>query len=105
MPQFVLEIGTEEMPARFVPALSRELAALFAGRLKRERLEYAALHTFATPRRITAVVEELAAMQPREEEEAVGPPSRIAYAEDGALTKAGQGFAKSQNVDEASLYV
>ena len=104
MAEFILEIGTEEMPARFVPKLAGELKAVFAKLLDEAMVENGGVETYATPRRITAHVADIAAAQRQEEETVTGPPTRIAYDEDGNLTKAGAGFAKTQGVAEDALY-
>jgi len=104
MSEFILEIGTEEMPARFVPRLGEELIEIFERLLAEARIDHAGVRAFATPRRLVAHVSGLALTQRLEEEIVSGPPTRIAYA-DGRLTKAGLGFAKTQGVDEADLFV
>lgn len=104
MAEFILEIGTEEMPARFVPKLAAELKETFAKLLDESMVEYDSVATYATPRRITAHVVDIAETQRQEEETVSGPPVRIAYDEDGNLTKAGQGFAKTQGVSEDDLF-
>jgi len=104
MSEFILEIGTEEMPARFVPRLGEELVELFERLLAEARIDHAGVRAFATPRRLVAHVSGLALTQRLEEEIVSGPPVRIAYA-DGKLTKAGEGFAKTQGVAEADLFV
>ncbi|QJB57806.1 glycine--tRNA ligase subunit beta [Pseudodesulfovibrio sp. zrk46] len=104
MAEFILEIGTEEMPARFVPKLAAELKETFAKLLDEAMVENGGVATYATPRRITAHVATIADTQRQEEETVTGPPTRIAYDEEGNLTKAGAGFAKTQGVDEADLF-
>lgn len=104
MAEFILEIGTEEMPARFVPKLAAELKAVFVELLGEAMVENGGVETYATPRRITAHVATIADAQRQEEETVTGPPVRIAYDDDGNLTKAGAGFAKTQGVDEADLF-
>lgn len=104
MSEFILEIGTEEMPARFVPGLGAELEELFARLLGEARIDHAGVKAYATPRRLVAHVSGLALTQRLEEEVVSGPPVKIAYV-DGKLTKAGEGFAKTQGVAEADLFV
>jgi glycyl-tRNA synthetase beta chain len=104
MAEFILEIGTEEMPARFVPKLAVELKGIFAKQLDEAMVENGGVETYATPRRIIAYVSSLADAQRQEEETVTGPPTRIAYDGDGNLTKAGQGFAKTQGVSEDALF-
>lgn len=104
MAEFILEIGTEEMPARFVPKLAVELEKVFGKLLDDAMVENGGVVTYATPRRITAHVASIADAQRKEEETVTGPPVRIAYDDDGNLTKAGQGFAKTQGVAVDALY-
>ncbi len=104
MSEFILEIGMEEMPARFVPKLADELAGLLSGYLAEGMVDFGKVETFATPRRLTAFVRNIASEQRREEEEVTGPPARVAYDGEGKLTKAGLGFAKSQGLEVGDLY-
>ncbi|MBI5520954.1 MAG: glycine--tRNA ligase subunit beta [Desulfovibrio sp.] len=104
MSEFILEIGTEEMPARFVPRLGEELVELFERLLAEQKIDHGGVRAFATPRRLVAHVSALSLTQRLEEEVVSGPPVKIAYA-DGKLTKAGEGFAKTQGVAEADLFV
>ncbi|MHC1751831.1 glycine--tRNA ligase subunit beta [Humidesulfovibrio sp.] len=104
MSEFILEIGTEEMPARFVPRLGEELVELFERLLSEARIDHGGVKAYATPRRLVAHVSSLALSQRLEEEIVSGPPVKIAYA-DGKLTKAGEGFAKTQGVTEAELFI
>lgn len=104
MSEFILEIGTEEMPARFVPRLGEELVELFERLLAEARIDHGGVRAFATPRRLVAHVSALSLVQRLEEEVVSGPPVKIAYV-DGKLTKAGEGFAKTQGVAEADLFV
>ncbi|WP_419787825.1 glycine--tRNA ligase subunit beta [Pseudodesulfovibrio sp.] len=104
MAEFILEIGTEEMPARFVPKLAEELKAAFADLLTGAMVENGGVDTYATPRRIVAHVAEMAENQRKQEETVTGPPVRIAYDADGNLTKAGDGFAKTQGVAPEALF-
>jgi glycyl-tRNA synthetase beta chain len=105
MPEFILEIGTEELPARFFPRLHEELGEAVAKAFEERRIDFSGVRTFATPRRIVLHVAEVASAQRREEELLTGPPSRIAFGPDGAPTKAALGFAKTQGVDIADCFV
>ena len=104
MAEFILEIGTEEMPARFVPKLAAELEEAFAKALAESMVENEGVTCYATPRRITAHVPSLALSQLTQEETVTGPPVNIAFDGEGNLTKAGQGFAKTQGVAEDALF-
>jgi glycyl-tRNA synthetase beta chain len=105
MSHFVFEIGVEEMPARFLPLLDRELRERFSALLSEAGLAHAGVTTASTPRRLVVDITGLAAVQKTEEIVVSGPPARIALDADGKPTKAGLGFAKSQNVDFAQVYV
>jgi glycyl-tRNA synthetase beta chain len=105
MRHFVLEIGVEEMPARFLPLLDRELAERFSALLFEAGLAYDRVATASTPRRLVVDITGLSAVQKTEEIVVSGPPVRIAFDADGNPTKAGLGFAKSQNVEFDQIYV
>lgn len=105
MPRFVLEIGTEEMPARFLPGLEQALHKELAARLAEARLDLSDLKTYATPRRLVACIAELAAVQPLGEELVMGPPRKVAYDAQGQPTKAAQGFAKTQGVPLEDCFI
>ena len=105
MSHFVLEIGVEEMPARFLPLLDRELRERFEALLGEAGLGFGRVASFSTPRRLVVDITGLAAVQKTEEIVVSGPPVRIALDADGKPTKAGLGFAKSQNVEFDQVYV
>lgn len=105
MAHFVLEIGVEEMPARFLASLDRELAERFSSCLNEAGLAVAAVSTASTPRRLVVDIADVPPVQATEEIVVSGPPARIAFDAEGKPTKAGLGFAKSQNVDFDQIYV
>ncbi|NJB66765.1 glycyl-tRNA synthetase beta chain [Desulfobaculum xiamenense] len=105
MSRIVLEIGTEEIPARFFPGLHEELGALVGKALADAKVDVGEMKTFATPRRTVLIADGVAADQRREEELVTGPPRRIAYDANGEPTKAALGFAKTQGVDIADCFV
>ena len=96
--EFLLEIGTEEIPARFIPPAMEEMAASFRKKLAQERLEVGEIITWGTPRRLTLVARDMAEAQSEVTQEMVGPPKAVAYGPDGKPTKALSGFAKAQGV-------
>jgi glycyl-tRNA synthetase beta chain len=112
MPDFLLEIGCEEIPARMIDAASAELRERVAKILVGERLtgplswdESAEaddpgglVRSFATPRRLAVLVREVVAQQPDRHEHVGGPSFEIAF-KDGRPTKAAVAFAKRVNVD------
>ena len=105
MPEFILEIGAEELPARYFPALNQELGTLLDKALDRAMIDHSPVETYATPRRIVARAADLAESQRSEVELVTGPPRKIAYDADGNPTKAAQGFAKTQGVDLAEAFL
>ncbi len=105
MSHFILEIGIEEMPARFLPILEQALQDGFAQRLADARLTHGVITTLSTPRRLFLDCTDMAEVQEREEVEVTGPPARIAFDDKGEPTKAGLGFARSQQVDMKDVYV
>jgi glycyl-tRNA synthetase beta chain len=99
----LLEIGTEEMPARFVGPASHQLRAAIATLLATEHLPATSLRTWATPRRIAVLGAGIPARQPDAEREIRGPAAKAAYAEDGKPTRAAEGFARSVGVPVEAL--
>jgi len=102
---FLLEIGTEELPAAFLPQALQDLATLGRKLFAECRLEYGALRTVGTPRRLTLLVEGLQAQQASLTQEILGPPVSAALDASGQPTKAAQGFAKSQGVPVDQLRI
>lgn len=101
--QLLLEIGTEELPAGFVPQALQDLERLLTEELRQARIDCGAVQTFATPRRLTIAVADVARLQQRQELEITGPPARIAYDQEGRPTKAAEGFARTNGVEVADL--
>jgi len=105
MADLLLEIGTEELPARFVlPALA-QLADALGSALGEALGSTPTVTTLGTHRRLTAFVAGLPAAQPAREELVVGPPAGIAFDDAGEPTKAALGFARSQGVEAKDLEV
>ncbi len=103
MLRFVLEIGTEELPARFLPDLEAELAERFSAALDKDGVEHGGASVMTTPRR--AVLQaDLAPASARREELVMGPPVKVAYDSQGNLTKAAEGFARTQGVAVSDLF-
>jgi glycyl-tRNA synthetase beta chain len=102
--EFLLEIGTEEIPAGFCHVAGPGLLSLFAKLLESARIPHDSLANYATPRRLilTARIE---SQQPPVEIERTGPPKASAFDDKGNPTKAAIGFAKSQGVDVADLEI
>src|SRR6266478_5953494 len=103
MPDFLLEIGCEEIPARMIGAASRELRERLKTLLQRERLEPAgAISNLDTPRRLAVLASGMPSSQPDITEQVNGPSAQIAYKE-GQPTPAAHAFAKKVGVDVGKL--
>ncbi|HHY14482.1 MAG TPA: glycine--tRNA ligase subunit beta [Firmicutes bacterium] len=96
MHDFLLELGFEELPARFVPGALTSLSKAIRKGLRDERLAHGEVQEFSTPRRLAVLIKDLQAKQADLEMEVKGPPKNIAYDDRGQLTRAGQGFLRSQ---------
>jgi glycyl-tRNA synthetase beta chain len=104
MARFVLEIGFEELPSRFLPVLESELDKRMSDALVARQLNFAILAVAVTPRRAAIMIKDLDAVQPVIAEEIVGPPVGIAYDAKGELTRAALGFAAGKGVPVEFLY-
>ncbi|CDF36748.1 unnamed protein product [Chondrus crispus] len=101
---FVFEIGLEELPASDVPSTISQVKTLLSEILSAEKLSHSALEVNGTPRRVCALVKGLKTRQEDESMRIRGPPLRIAL-KDGKMTKAAQGFKRSQGVDDSCIEV
>ncbi len=99
----ILEIGTEELPARFINPAVKLLKNLAEKKLKDALLSFKEVKTAGTLRRLTLFVKELAEKQPDREEEVLGPPKKVGLDEKGNFTKAVIGFAKKLEVPPEEL--
>jgi glycyl-tRNA synthetase beta chain len=100
---FLLEIGTEEIPARFLGPALAELKEMAGNALCEQRLGYENVATFGTPRRLVLYVGGMAAVQDSFIQEVKGPAARVAFKPDGSPTRAASGFAAGQGVAVADL--
>ena len=102
---FLLEIGTEEIPARFLPPaitmLKENTEAIFNEYL----IEYSDIRTYATPRRLSLLVKGIHQTQKDRIREIFGPSKKASFDEKGNPTKAVIGFANSQGIDVSDLTV
>ena len=97
--ELLIEIGVEELPAAWLPALTRQLAERVEARLNEHRVPPGApVESFSTPRRLTARVARIAERQEDLDETINGPPVSAAFGPDGQPTPAALGFAKKQGV-------
>jgi len=99
MLSFVLEIGTEELPARFLANAEKELAERFSAALGELGLTFSGLTLCATPRRLILHVSQMSEAAITREEVFTGPPLKAAFDMGGRPTRAAEGFAKTQGVE------
>ncbi|OCR02265.1 glycine--tRNA ligase subunit beta [Oscillatoriales cyanobacterium USR001] len=104
MATFLLEVGTEELPASFVGEAIAQWQRLIPAAIAEESLTYDAINVYGTPRRLAVVISGLPTQQSDRTEEIKGPPAASAF-KDGKPTKAAEGFAKKQGVEINSLEV
>lgn len=105
MSKYLLEIGVEELPYKFIPSAINQLKDGFSKFLNDNHIEFANINVMATPRRLAVIIDGLADAQPDSEKVFKGPIKKIAYDDNGNLTKAGEGFAKKNGINPEDLYV
>ena len=97
--ELLIEIGVEELPAGWLPALTRQIADRVGTRLTDLRIPAGApIESYATPRRLAARVARIAERQDDLDETITGPPVSAAFGADGQPTPAALGFARKQGV-------
>ncbi|MDO5089522.1 MAG: glycine--tRNA ligase subunit beta [Leptotrichiaceae bacterium] len=101
---FLFEIGLEELPSRYINEAEADLEKLIKVELKNERISFSDVESFSTPRRIAVIVKDISEKQEDLNKKSVGPSVDIAY-KDGKLTKAGEGFVKSQNAENEDIKI
>ena len=105
MSKYLFEVGVEELPYKFIPMAITQLENGFKSFLESNNVKYENIKVMATPRRLAVIVSGLANSQPDTEKIVKGPIANIAYDGNQNLTKAGEGFAKKNGVEEKDLYV
>lgn len=100
---FLLEIGTEEMPSAPLMNAQSQLGKLVADGLKSAGLSHGEVRTLSTPRRLTAIVNGVATATEEIHEVKRGPAAKIAFDAEGRPTKAAQGFARKNGVAPEDL--
>lgn len=103
--ELFLEIGTEEIPAGFLPKAMADMEALIRKEFESARVEFGTVRTFATPRRLALAVGAVAEQQPTLQVKAMGPARQHAFDAAGNPTKAAEGFARGQGVAVGELKI
>lgn len=91
MEKLLFEIGTEEIPAKFMPGILKQLQELAAGKMQELRIPFENIKVYGTPRRMTFIAEGVAEAQADSTIEAKGPSAKIAFVS-GAPSKAAIGL-------------
>ena len=105
MNKYLLEIGVEELPCNFIPDAQKQLKSGFEKFIKDNGISFSSIRTFATPRRLTVLIDGLPDKKDDITKVVKGPISNIAYDKDGNLSPAGMGFAKKNGVNPENLFV
>lgn len=100
----LLEIGLEELPARFIDHATDQFVHQAKKWLTENRIQFENIQSFSTPRRLAIRIENISAEQKTLFEEVRGPALQIAQTEDGSWSKAAIGFAKGQGKGVNDLY-
>ncbi|MDQ0218272.1 glycine--tRNA ligase subunit beta [Peribacillus cavernae] len=100
----LVEIGLEEMPARFVTSSMNQLSKKMEKWLNEKAIEFDHINMFSTPRRLAVLVKGVAEAQKDIHEEAKGPAKKIARDESGNWSKAAIGFTRGQGVSVDDIY-
>lgn len=105
MGKYLLEIGTEEMPYKFMGQGIEQLKSGFEKFFEDNKIKFKSVDVYATPRRFAVIVSDLQDKQPDEEKVIKGPPKKVAYDENGNLSQAGKGFLQKNGVGEKEAYL
>lgn len=105
MSKYLLEVGTEELPYKFIPSAIEQLNKGFTTFLNDNKVKFSDIKVYATPRRLAVIVDGLENKTEDEEKIVKGPIAKVAFDEAGNLTKAGEGFARKNNLSKEDLYV
>jgi glycyl-tRNA synthetase beta chain len=100
---FLIEVGTEELPPKALRSLMEAFGVALAAAVDDAALAHGNVHTYASPRRLTVMIEGLAHRQDDRTVQHKGPPTRIAFDKDGKPTAAANAFAKKCGVDVSAL--
>lgn len=105
MSKYLLEIGCEELPYKFIPSAIKQLKTGFENFLNDNKVKFEDVTVYATPRRLAVIVSGLEKESKDEEKIIKGPIKKVAYDENGNLTKAGEGFCRKNGVTQNDLFI
>ena len=105
MSKYLLEVGCEELPYKFIPSAIKQLKTGFENFLNSNKVTFEKVDVYATPRRLAVIVSGLEKQSKDEEKIVKGPIKKVAYDENGNLTRAGEGFCKKNGISSEDLYI
>ena len=105
MSKYLLEVGCEELPYKFIPSAIQQLKTGFENFLNSNKVVFEKVDVYATPRRLAVIVSGLEKQSKDEEKIVKGPVKKVAYDENGNLTRAGEGFCKKNGISPEDLYI
>lgn len=105
MSKYLLEVGCEELPYKFIPSAIQQLKTGFENFLNSNKVVFEKVDVYATPRRLAVIVSGLEKQSKDEEKIVKGPIKKVAYDENGNLTRAGEGFCKKNGISKEDLYI
>lgn len=105
MNNLLLEIGTEEIPARFLPDAIAQLRDRASQLFEGHYIEHSDIRAYATPRRLALIARGVSPFQKDTVKEIIGPPAKAAFDTEGKPTMAALGFAKSRGIDVSELKI
>jgi glycyl-tRNA synthetase beta chain len=100
---FILEIGTEELPPSCMEEGSLQLGSTLENNLQNSRIKFESLQTYVSPRRITAYIKDMSDHQDSLFKTVIGPPKNIAFDKSGEPKQAARGFARSLGLEVSQL--
>ena len=103
--ELLLEIGTEEIPAAFLPKAIKDMEEIIRKEFSNKRIGHGDIKAMATPRRLCLCVASLSDRQEDQVIEKIGPAKRVAFDENGNPTKAATGFASGQGIDVSEIEI
>jgi glycyl-tRNA synthetase beta chain len=103
MPDYLLEVGTEELPADQVPAAQERLKTLISDALREANVKFSDVTTLGTPRRLTCVVKGVASVQDTVQKKVAGPAVKASFDASGKPTTAAVKFAEKHGLTVEQL--
>lgn len=100
---FLVEIGTEELPPKVLSLLCDSFSEGVTSRLREQNLQFGEVTSYGAPRRLALLIKDLETRTPDQDVVNWGPPSKVAFDSDGKPTRAAEAFAKKNSVDLSEL--